>query len=137
MVVILAGGPHMRRLLSLSVLLIILGSVSHLVAQSQAGASSTGSSSTGQTTDPNPSATHPNAQPADPGAKGTSGQAPQAAGGQNTPRPAPQTPGVRPYGVSVGDKVTVGGYGSVRYETNSLEEPKPAGFDFRRFVLTT
>jgi hypothetical protein len=25
----------------------------------------------------------------------------------------------------------------VRYETNSLDEPKPAGFDFRRFVLAT
>ena len=31
----------------------------------------------------------------------------------------------------------MGGYGSVRYETNSLHEPKPAGFDFRRFVLAT
>jgi hypothetical protein len=40
--------------------------------------------------------------------------------------------------VSITDKVTMGGYGSVRYETNSLKEPnKPAGFDFRRFVLTT
>ncbi len=33
--------------------------------------------------------------------------------------------------------VTIGGYGSVRYEVNTLNEPKPAGFDFRRFVLTT
>ena len=35
------------------------------------------------------------------------------------------------------DQVTIGGYGSVRYETNSLDEPKAAGFDFRRFVLAT
>jgi hypothetical protein len=56
---------------------------------------------------------------------------------QPTPRPEPQTPGVRPGGVSAGDQVTIGGYGSVRYEINSLDEPKPAGFDFRRFVLAT
>jgi hypothetical protein len=57
---------------------------------------------------------------------------------QTTPsRPTSQTPGVRPGGVNVGDVVRVGGYGSVRFETNSLDAPKPAGFDFRRFVLTT
>jgi hypothetical protein len=39
--------------------------------------------------------------------------------------------------VKLGDTVTVGGYGSARYEANTLEEPKPSGFDFRRFVLTT
>jgi hypothetical protein len=53
------------------------------------------------------------------------------------PRPDPQTPGVRPSAVKVNDQVTIGGYGSVRYETNSLSEPKPSGFDFRRFVLAT
>jgi hypothetical protein len=56
---------------------------------------------------------------------------------QPAPRPEPQTPGVRPGGVGLGDQVTVGGYGSVRWEANSLDEPKPAGFDFRRFVLAT
>ena len=55
---------------------------------------------------------------------------------QPTATSAPQTPGVRSGGVSVADTVTVGGYGSVRYETSSLDEPKAAGFDFRRFVLT-
>jgi hypothetical protein len=49
----------------------------------------------------------------------------------------PYVPGVRPGGVNIGDVVKIGGYGSVRYETNSLTAPKPAGFDFRRFVLTT
>jgi len=52
-------------------------------------------------------------------------------------RPPDQTPGVRPGGVGIGDKVRVGGYGSMRFETNTLDAPKPAGFDFRRFVLTT
>jgi hypothetical protein len=37
----------------------------------------------------------------------------------------------------VGDTVSIGGYGSVRYEANTLDKPKPSGFDFRRFVLTT
>lgn len=53
------------------------------------------------------------------------------------PPPPPQTPGVRPGGYSLGDVVRVGGYGSTRFEANSLDAPKPAGFDFRRFVLTT
>jgi hypothetical protein len=52
-------------------------------------------------------------------------------------RPAPQTPGVRTGTVKLSDTVTVGGYGSVRYEANTLDKPKPSGFDFRRFVLTT
>jgi hypothetical protein len=52
-------------------------------------------------------------------------------------RPASPTPGVRPGGVNLGDIVRVGGYGSIRFEANSLDAPKPAGFDFRRFVLTT
>jgi hypothetical protein len=52
-------------------------------------------------------------------------------------QPPPPVPGVRPGGYSIGDAVRVGGYGSVRFETNSLTAPKPAGFDFRRFVLTT
>ena len=66
---------------------------------------------------------------------------PGAQAGEQPPSPEPQpaapTPGVRPGTVSLGDKVRVGGYGSFRFETNSLEEPKAAGFDFRRFVLTT
>ena len=49
----------------------------------------------------------------------------------------PYVPGVRPSGVNIGDAIKIGGYGSVRYETNSLTAPKPAGFEFRRFVLTT
>jgi len=53
-----------------------------------------------------------------------------------TSPPASQTPGVRPGGYSLGDLVRVGGYGSMRFETNSLDAPKAAGFDFRRFVLT-
>ena len=33
--------------------------------------------------------------------------------------------------------MTIGGYGSMRYEDNTLDKPKPgSGFDFRRFVLT-
>src|SRR5262245_31189346 len=61
---------------------------------------------------------------------------PAAAKPPNTNRPAAQTPGVRTGSVTVSDTVTVGGYGSVRYEVNNLEKPKPSGFDFRRFVLT-
>jgi len=74
---------------------------------------------------------------------GTSGLAqapdpdPAAPRSDDRARPAPQTPGVRPGGVGLGDIVRVGGYGSMRFETNSLDAPKPAGFDFRRFVLTT
>src|SRR5262245_62101288 len=113
---------HMRRLLLFGVL-ILLGSATDLFAQAS---------------QPDPSSQNPvgtTGQPADPGAP-----APDPAAKQpdpQAPRPAPQTPGVRTGGVSVSDKVTMGGYGSVRFETNSLEEPKPAGFDFRRFVLTT
>src|SRR6476659_8146184 len=52
-------------------------------------------------------------------------------------RPAAQTPGVRTGSVKASDSVTVGGYGSMRYEDNTLDKPKPgSGFDFRRFVLT-
>ncbi len=72
---------------------------------------------------PDPAGQQPNAKP--------DAKKPEA-------RPDPQTPGVRPSAVKVNDQVTIGGYGSVRYETNSLDEPKPAaGFDFRRFVLAT
>ena len=39
--------------------------------------------------------------------------------------------------MKLSDSVSVGGYGSVRYEKNNLDDPKPSGFDFRRFVLTT
>src|SRR5262245_38197767 len=62
---------------------------------------------------------------------------PAAAQPPNQPRTPPQTPGVRTGTVKLGDAVTVGGYGSVRYEWNTLDKPKPSGFDFRRFVLTT
>jgi hypothetical protein len=61
----------------------------------------------------------------------TAGQSPD-----QTSRPASQTPGVAPGGYSLGGLVRVGGYGSMRFETNTLDPPKPAGFDFRRFVLT-
>jgi hypothetical protein len=61
---------------------------------------------------------------------------PAAAQPPDQDRPAPQTPGVRTGSVEVGDTVTVGGYGSLRYEANTLDKPKPSGFDFRRFVLT-
>jgi Phosphate-selective porin O and P len=67
-----------------------------------------------------------------------SSRVPDQSPGQTTPTPsAPQTPGVRPGGLNLGEMVRVGGYGSIRFEANSLEAPKPAGFDFRRFVLTT
>ena len=161
----------MRRLLPLSVLLIILGSVHSVLAQSStAGQSSaqppdqstvqptgqtngqptgqTGAQPTDQTNPPptdqtNPQPTDQAPTPNPSGAAGTAGNptpadpnAQQPA--QNpTPRPAAPTPGVRSAGIAISDKVTMGGYGSVRYETNSLHEPKPAGFDFRRFVLTT
>ena len=49
----------------------------------------------------------------------------------------PYAPGVRPGGINLSEAVKVGGYGSVRYESNSLPAPKPSGFEFRRFVLTT
>ena len=61
---------------------------------------------------------------------------PAAAKPPDQNRPAAQTPGVRTGSVEVSDKVTVGGYGSLRYEANTLDKPKPSGFDFRRFVLT-
>jgi len=80
--------------------------------------------STGQQPDPS------TAQPDDP-----SNAQPPA---QTAPtKQTPQNPGVRSGGVNVGDAVTIGGYGSMRYEANNLDNPKPAGFDFRRFVLTT
>src|SRR5262247_322261 len=67
-------------------------------------------------------------------------QQPPAATGPTQPpdqgRAAPQTPGVRTGSVKASDSVTVGGYGSLRYEANTLDKPKPSGFDFRRFVLT-
>jgi len=112
----------MRRLLLFGVL-ILLGGFTDLFAQaSQTDPSSQNPVGTaGQPADPDAPAPDPAANKPDPQA----------------PRPAPQTPGVRTGGVSVSDKVTMGGYGSVRFETNSLKEPKPAGFDFRRFVLTT
>src|SRR5262249_31902345 len=71
----------------------------------------------------------------------TSGQTTPADPNQAQPpdqgRPAAQTPGVRPGTVKLSDTVSIGGYGSARYELNNLEKPKPSGFDFRRFVLAT
>jgi hypothetical protein len=61
---------------------------------------------------------------------------PAAAKPPDQGRPASQTPGVRTGSVKASDSVTVGGYGSMRYEANTLDKPKPSGFDFRRFVLT-
>jgi hypothetical protein len=87
----------MRRLLPLSILLIVVGSVSRLLAQSS---NATGGSSTSQQTD-NATAQHDPAKAQEPA--------------QNPPaRQTPHTPGVRSGGVSITDKVTMGGYGSVR-----------------------
>src|SRR5262245_6183275 len=120
---------HMRRLLLFGVL-ILLGGFTDLFAQaSQTDPSSQNPvGTTGQPADPGAAAPDPAATKPDPQATKPDPQA---------PRHAPQTPVVRTGSVSVSDKVTIGGYGSVRFETNSLKEPKPAGFDFRRFVLTT
>jgi hypothetical protein len=110
----------MRRLFSLSAVALVLG----WVAAPVFAQSSSSNSSTSPTSPPAAS------QPADQNAQQPPDQKPST-------RPDPNTPGVRPGGVAAGDQVTIGGYGSVRYETNSLDEPKPAGFDFRRFVLAT
>jgi hypothetical protein len=85
-----------------------------------------------------PAAGQSNIKPTDP----STAQPPDESKGQPPDQTAPtrapsQNPGVRSGSVEVGDKVTVGGYGSVRYEANTLDNPKPSGFDFRRFVLTT
>jgi hypothetical protein len=85
-----------------------------------------------QAPDQQPPATTPPAQTPDQDAPTD----PAAAQPPDKDRPAPQTPGVRTGTVEVGDTVTVGGYGSLRYEANTLDKPKPSGFDFRRFVLT-
>jgi hypothetical protein len=63
--------------------------------------------------------------------------APAAAAPETPVQPPPYAPGVRPGGINLGEAVRVGGYGSARYESSSLAAPKPAGFEFRRFVLTT
>lgn len=91
--------------------------VGHAAAQERATAVAEGSSTAG---DQNPGTT-----PATSPQQDSKGHQP------------PYAPGVRPGGVNIGDVVKIGGYGSVRHETNSLAAPKPAGFDFRRFVLTT
>jgi hypothetical protein len=122
----------MRRLVSFSAVLITLGwAAVPALAQSSPDrtpsapdrpqSSSSASPPSSQQDTSNAPAPDPQAQPPN----------------QPTPRPEPQTPGVRKTGVGVSDQVTVGGYGSVRWEANSLDEPKPAGFDFRRFVLAT
>src|SRR5262245_57523717 len=77
-----------------------------------------------------PGAASPQA-PGQPAPTNPAGAQPPAQG-----RAAPQTPGVRTGSVKASDSVTVGGYGSLRYEANTLDKPKPSGFDFRRFVLT-
>ncbi len=61
---------------------------------------------------------------------GQSGQPPAPAAATATPAAQPQE-GYRP----LGEAVRLGGYGSVRFETNSLDDA-PNTFTFRRFVLT-
>ena len=155
----------MPRLLPLSVLLILLGGVTNLFAQAPQTDPSkpAGASVQDPQTDPSKPETvqDPQTDPSNPPPVGTAGQPADTAGqpadanapadpnapapdpnakpdpNAQGPRQAPPTPGVRPGGYGLADKVTVGGYGSMRFETNSLDEPKPSGFDFRRFVLTT
>src|SRR5690242_8046288 len=112
----------MSRLFPASVLLVVLGIVSDSHAQSSTVTGEpSNSQATGNTLPPDPSTKQPTGN--------DSADDPTQAPAQNPPpRPTPQTPGVRSGGVALSDKVTGGGYGSVRYETNSLEEPKPAGF---------
>jgi hypothetical protein len=112
----------MRRLCSVSALLIVVSWGARPVLA--------------QSTPANPSNVLPADQPANPKPDDQQPAAPPD-DKKTAPREDPQTPGVRKGGVEAGDKVTIGGYGSVRYETNSLDEPKPAGFDFRRFVIAT
>jgi hypothetical protein len=110
-----------------------------------AQSSSTAATSPAQPQD-QPPATTASAQPPDQQPTGTTPAAqtpdqtkptdPGAAKPPDQNRPAPQTPGVRTGSVKASDTVTVGGYGSLRYEANTLDKPKPSGFDFRRFVLT-
>src|SRR6476646_1823681 len=119
----------MRRLSGPCAVLIILGSVS---SPALAQSSSVPGPSNTQPPAPAPAQPQdqqnpPDQQPADPKAQ-TPAQKPT--------RPA-ETPGVRTGGLKLSDSVSVGGYGSVRYEKNNLDDPKPSGFDFRRFVLTT
>jgi hypothetical protein len=127
-----------RRLLSVSAVLIVLGwGARPALAQTQtAPASPSNVLPADQPADAKPDPDQPtDVKPDDPQA--TKPPDPQKPDPQKPgPRAEPQTPGTRK-GIAAGDTVTVGGYGSVRYETNSLDEPKPAGFDFRRFVLAT
>jgi len=125
----------MRRLFLAAVIVLGLAAVPAL-AQSSSGGTPSSTDTTASSTDPTP-ASPAAQQPAPAGAPKTPVADPNAQPpAQPTPRPEPQTPGVRG-GVAATDQVTIGGYGSVRYETNSLDEPHPAGFDFRRFVLAT
>src|SRR5262245_13018421 len=80
-----------------------------------------------------------NAPPPDPNAQQPPADQAAQPPAQPTPptRPPLDSPGVRAGGLKLTDAVSVGGYGSVRYEKNTLDNPKPSGFDFRRFVLTT
>jgi hypothetical protein len=119
----------MRRLFGPSTVLIILGAVSSPgLAQSSSGAGPSNAQAPAPATEQPPDQQNAQ-QPADPKA-----QPP----GQTTPtRPPMETPGVRAGGSKLSESVSVGGYGSVRYEKNTLNNPKPSGFDFRRFVLTT
>lgn len=54
---------------------------------------------------------------------------------QLQPRPAPAPPGPAAEAPRTGPSVKLGGYGSLRFETSHAGSP--AGFTFRRFVLTT
>jgi hypothetical protein len=110
----------MRRLFSSCTVLIVLG------CAAEPGLTQSPPATDQQNTKPDPSTAQPTDQ--------SKAQPPD----QTAPtRQPPKNPGVRSGGVNVGDAVTIGGYGSVRYEANTLDNPKPSGFDFRRFVLTT
>src|SRR5436190_7157968 len=127
--------------------LVLTWTVVPILAQSSAPA---GSSLAQETAQP-PAATGPTQAPDPPPPDNTPAETPDqaaptpdqaaptdpaAAKPPDQTRAAPQTPGVRTGSVKVNDTVTVGGYGSLRYEANTLDKPKPSGFDFRRFVLT-
>jgi hypothetical protein len=119
----------MRRLFGPCAVLIILGSVSSpgLAQSPSVPGPSNAQPPAPATAQPQDQQNPPDQQPADPKAQ------PPA---EKPTRPA-ETPGVRTGGLKLSDSVSVGGYGSVRYEKNNLDDPKPSGFDFRRFVLTT
>src|SRR5258708_14683307 len=67
-----------------------------------------------------------------------------ATSSQNSaPQQSPAYDAPKERGIALGDRVRVGGYGSVRYETNNVKSGNNIpggsanGFTFRRLVLTT